>query len=330
MWAMVIMVSLVTLVVSLSVMPRAIEWLSYYHVGQYIQGDGPKHDGKAHTPTSLGVVMVLLLVMLTGLLIGFSLYPVVVILLVFFGFMGIGCTDDALKIMNKNNDRGLSAKQKMALQMLLAILAVVAHGWWMPEAGTLVVIPLGGQETWIMDWGWLYYVAAVFAIVGASNAFNLTDGLDGLAGGLSAILCVGLMVATVCSVYVSVALQFEICLLLGIVFGLLLGFLWFNAAPAQVFLGDSGSLSLGAGLMVVAMFIKQEVVFALMASVFVIETLSVMLQVGYFKWSKGKRLFKMAPLHHHFELLGVAETKIVVRFWIIGLIFLALGVCLIV
>ena len=329
MWSMVIVVSLVALVVSLSVMPRAIEWLGYYHVEQFIQGDGPKHARKAHTPTSSGVVLVMLLLILTGLLIGFSLYPVLVVILVFLGFMGIGLADDVLKIANKNNDKGLSARQKMALQVVLALLTVVAYACWMPEVATLVVVPLGGQETWIMDWGWFYYVVAVFAIVGASNAFNLADGLDGLAGGLSAILSMGLMFATVSSVYVGVAMQFEICLLLGILLGLLLGFLWFNAAPAQVFLGDSGSLSLGAGLMVVAMFIKQEVVFALMAGVFVMETLSVMLQVGYFKWSKGKRLFKMAPLHHHFELSGIAETKIVVRFWIIGLIFVALGVCLI-
>lgn len=329
MWTVVVIMSLLALALSLSVMPSAIYFLKCFHFGQYIQGDGPKHASKAQTPTSAGVVVVFMLLLMSGLLIGFGLYPIVLVLFVFSGFMGIGFLDDVLKVFRASNDKGLTALQKMLLQILLSVLAVAAYAYCMDETATLVVVPFGAQNMWIMDWGWFYYVAAVVALVGASNAFNLTDGLDGLAGGLSVILTVGLVIATLSSVYVSSVLQFELCALLGILIGLLLGFLWYNAPPAQVFLGDSGSLSLGAGLMMVAMLIKQEIVFALMAGVFVLETFSVVLQVGYFKWSRGSRIFKMAPLHHHFELSGLVETKIVVRFWILGLIFLALGVCLI-
>jgi phospho-N-acetylmuramoyl-pentapeptide-transferase len=247
-----------------------------------------------------------------------------VVLLILLGYGAIGFIDDYLKVIKKQN-KGLTAGQKFFSQ---AILAIVVGGllYMNPDFDTRVTIPFFKNVS--PDLGWGYVVFAVLVIVGTSNAVNLTDGLDGLAIGPVTIAAVTYMIFAYVTGHIKIAeyLQInyvagsgELSVLCGALGGAGLGFLWFNTYPAQIFMGDVGSLSLGGALGTVAVVTKQEILMVLVGGLFVVEALSVIFQVGFFKMTNGGRIFRMAPLHHHFELKGLPEPKIIVRFWIIAI-----------
>jgi phospho-N-acetylmuramoyl-pentapeptide-transferase len=305
--------------------PWVIRKLSALQVGQYIQENGPEaHHQKAGTPTMGGTLIIFAVAMATLLWADLTNRFVWILLLVSLGFGGIGFADDYLKQVKKRN-QGLTARTKFFLQFILAFIAgVFIYG--SPDFSTLVTIPIFKQFSPDLGMGYIFF--AVLVIVGTSNAVNLTDGLDGLAIGPVIIAAGTYMALSYVAGHVNIAryLQVhyvtgagELSIFCGSVAGAGLGFLWFNTYPAQVFMGDVGSLPLGAILGTVAVITKQEILLVLVGGLFVIEALSVILQVGYFRASNGRRIFKMAPLHHHYELKGWAEPKVIVRFWIISI-----------
>lgn len=306
-------------------MPAVINRLKQARIGQYIQDDGPKHASKAQTPTSAGIFLVLLVVVVLLLFGALKSNTGLLVSVILIGHMLMGACDDLSKLLYKNNNLGLTVKTKLVIQALLALFALGGLRWIMGDAMTLIHIPIGQSVVWKLDMGWLYYPFGFFVIVGASNAYNLSDGLDGLFAGLTSIACLGIM-ATI-GLHAAADVPLILSMFPAAIAGCLIGFLWFNAHPASVFLGDSGSLSIGATLACVAILAKIELLFGLISGVFVIETLSVMIQVLYYKFTGGQRYFKMAPIHHHFELCGLHETKIVVRFWVVGLIFSIISIC---
>jgi phospho-N-acetylmuramoyl-pentapeptide-transferase len=305
--------------------PWVIRKLSYLQVGQYIRDDGPQsHLDKAGTPTMGGVLIILSVSMATLLWADLTNVYIWIVMLVLLGFGFVGFVDDYLMQVKKRS-KGLTGRGKIILQVGLAlitsILVVLCE-----DFATQVTVPFFKQVR--PDLGWWYVPFAVFVIVGASNAVNLTDGLDGLAIGPVIIAAGTYMIFAYVSGHVKIAeyLQIsyvsrsgELAVFCGALAGAGMGFLWFNAYPAQVFMGDVGSLALGGSLGVVAVITKQEFLLALVGGLFVIEALSVIFQVGFFKMTKGKRIFRMAPLHHHFELKGWPEPKVIVRFWIIAI-----------
>jgi phospho-N-acetylmuramoyl-pentapeptide-transferase len=253
-----------------------------------------------------------------------------IVMFVIFWFGGIGFTDDYLKMASKSS-KGLKVRTKLALQILVALSAAIVL-YIYPDFNSNLNMPFFKKVS--PDLGWGYIPLVVFIIVGASNAVNLTDGLDGLAIGPITIAFVTYLVFTYASGHVKIAsyLQIpyvsgtgEISVICGAVVGAGLGFLWYNSHPAEVFMGDVGSLSLGAALGTVAVITKHEIVLVLVGGLFVFEALSVIFQVGYFKLTGGQRMFRMAPIHHHFELKGWPETKVIVRFWIIAIILALLS-----
>jgi phospho-N-acetylmuramoyl-pentapeptide-transferase len=305
--------------------PWVIQKLTEMQLGQYVRDDGPQsHLKKAGTPTMGGTLIIFAVVVSTLLWTDLTNRYVWIMLLVLMGFGLIGFADDYLKQVKKHS-KGLSARGKMVLQTLLALIAgilVVSA----PEFNTQVTVPFFKKIS--PDFGWGYIFFAAFVIVGASNAVNLTDGLDGLAIGPVTIAAGTYMILAYVAGHSRIAeyLQInyvngsgEIAVYCGAMAGAGLGFLWFNAYPAQVFMGDVGSLALGASLGTAAVVTKQEILLALVGGLFVIEALSVIAQVGFFKMTKGQRIFRMAPLHHHFELKGWPEPKVIVRFWIIAI-----------
>ena len=301
-------------------------------VGQQIREDGPpNHLGKAGTPT-MGGCLILPVVMASTLLWAEAgnVY-VLLALLAFMGFGLIGFTDDYLKVVRKNS-KGLRAKTKFSLQVLVALIVAVALEL---HAGFDSKLYFPFFKSLSPDLGWWYIALAVFVIVGTSNAVNLTDGLDGLAIGPINIAFASFLVFSYMAGHVRIAsyLQIpyvagagELSVLCGAVVGAGLGFLWYNTFPAELFMGDVGSLPLGAVLGTVAVMTKQEFVLVLVGGLFVVETLSVIFQVAYFKLTGGHRIFRMAPLHHHFELKGWAESKVTVRFWIISIVLALLSI----
>jgi phospho-N-acetylmuramoyl-pentapeptide-transferase len=305
--------------------PWFIRKLSEMQVRQFVREDGPQtHLKKAGTPTMGGSLIIFSVVTSTLLWADLTNFFIWIVLLVMVGFGLIGFLDDYLMQVKKRS-KGLSARQKLVAQTALAALTgvlVVLH----PGFNTQVTTPFLKMIS--PDLGWWYVLFAVLVIVGASNAVNLTDGLDGLAIGPVTIAAATYMIFAYVAGNIRVAdyLQIfyvagsgEVTVFCGAMIGAGLGFLWFNAYPAQVFMGDVGSLSLGASLGAVAVITKQEIVLALVGGLFVMEALSVIFQVGFFKLTKGKRIFRMAPLHHHFELKGWPEPKVIVRFWIIAI-----------
>jgi phospho-N-acetylmuramoyl-pentapeptide-transferase len=305
--------------------PWVIRRLRRMQVGQYIREDGPQsHHQKAGTPTMGGSLIIFSVALSTLLWADLTNIYIWIILLALLGFGTIGFVDDYLMQVKKRS-KGLSARGKMILQTVLALLI----GWWVvlqPGFNTQVTMPFFKHLS--PDMGWWYIPFAAFVIVGASNAVNLTDGLDGLAIGPVTIAAGAYMIFAYVAGHIRLAeyLQIhyvvgsgELAIFCGALVGAGLGFLWFNAYPAQVFMGDVGSLALGAALGTLAVITKQEIVLALVGGLFVIEALSVIFQVGFFKMTKGRRIFRMAPLHHHFELKGWPEPKVIVRFWIIAI-----------
>ena len=323
---------LLSIVSSIIVFPSVIALLKRLKFGQYIQEDVLKHAQKAQTPTSAGVVLISLLSVMCFCAGALRSYEAVLVMAVFVSFMLIGFVDDLAKLLYQGNHFGLSARMKLLLQAMLAVLVVCCLGYLHPHTFADVPIPLGNARQWVLHLGWWYYPFAVFAMLGATNAFNLTDGLDGLASGLTIVVCAGLLYLLHVGTFdeLSMLVLQDLASILLVLAGLLTGFLVFNGFPAAIFLGDSGSLSLGAGLMTIALLLHVELVFACMAGMFIIETLSVIAQVLYFRYTGGKRLLRMAPLHHHYELAGFAEPKIVLCFWVAGLIFLLISICFLV
>jgi phospho-N-acetylmuramoyl-pentapeptide-transferase len=247
-----------------------------------------------------------------------------IVLFVIIGYGLVGFIDDYLMQIKKRS-KGLNVRNKLMLQFGLALITgylVYAS----PDFSTQVTIPIFKNLS--PDLGWGYILFAAFVIVGASNAVNLTDGLDGLAIGPVIIAATTYMIFAYVAGHIKIAnyLQInyvvgsgEVAILCGTLAGAGMGFLWFNAYPAQIFMGDVGALSLGAGLGTIAVITKQEILLVLVGGLFVVEALSVIFQVGFFKMTSGRRIFRMAPLHHHFELKGWPEPKVIVRFWIIAI-----------
>lgn len=317
---------LTALVISILVGPAFIRWLKRIKFGQYIQEDGvAAHHEKAGTPTMGGLLICTSVLVSVLLWADLSNHYIWLTLLVFCGFGFIGFMDDILKIKRKQN-KGLSARTKMIGQIAVAMAAMVLL-IQEPAYSTTLVLPF--LKSFTPDMGWFYLPFAVLVMVGASNGVNLTDGLDGLAIGptIMAGVCFAVFIYVAGNAAMAKYLQVaavpgvgEVAVFCGALIGAGLGFLWFNAYPAQVFMGDVGSLSLGGVLGFVAVLAKQELVLMIVGGLFVIETLSVILQVGYFKVSGGKRIFRMAPIHHHFELKGIPESKIIIRFWILSIL----------
>ncbi len=317
---------LTALIISLWLGPRFIRWLQKLNCGQHFQDDGPQHKGKQGTPTMGGVLVafsILVSVLLWGDLTNKFVWLTI---FVFLGFFLVGFFDDYLKVVKKHN-KGLSAKGKFLGQCVIA-LGAVSILLTMPGYSTELLVPFFKEFRPDL---YLFYVPfAILVMVGASNGVNLTDGLDGLAIGpfIVSAACLSVFVYVSGHYHIANYLQVpyipnigEVTVFCGAMVGAGLGFLWFNAYPAQIFMGDTGSVSLGGTLGFVAVLCKQELLLIIVGGLFVIETLSVILQVGYFKMSGGKRIFRMAPLHHHFELKGVPESKIIIRFWILSILF---------
>ncbi|MEJ2724338.1 MAG: phospho-N-acetylmuramoyl-pentapeptide-transferase [Deltaproteobacteria bacterium] len=309
-----------------------IQRLRTMQIGQPIREDGPpNHMSKAGTPTMGGCLILPVIILSTVLWADIQNIFVwlTVFVVVSFGLIGFG--DDYLKTVRKSS-RGLSIKAKFTLQVLFALIVAVTL-YYHPGFDTQLSIPFFKQVT--PDLGLWYIPQAIFIIVGASNAVNLTDGLDGLAIGPIIVAFTSYVVFAYLAGHVKIAnyLQIpyvagagELSVLCGAVVGAGLGFLWYNAFPADVFMGDVGSLPLGAVLGTVAVITKQEIVLVLVGGLFVVETLSVIFQVAYFRMTGGRRIFRMAPLHHHFELKGWPESKVTVRFWIIAIILALLSI----
>jgi len=335
--------SLTALFLSMFLGPYVIRKLKQFQIGQYIREDGPKaHQAKAGTPTMGGVLINLCIVIPTLLWADLSNPFVWLALGVTVAFACIGFWDDYQKVRKRNN-LGLTARTKFMLQILVSfifgmiLVTMTAGGLY----STAIVFPFFKRihpsftipallhNSWTYPIAFLPFVAfAVLILVGSSNAVNLTDGLDGLAIGCVVVAASALTVLTyvsghaVWSAYLDIEhlpQAAELTIFCGAMVGSSLGFLWYNAYPAEIFMGDVGSLSLGGAVAAVAVIIKQELLLPFIGGIFVIEALSVILQVGSYKLRR-KRIFRMAPLHHHFELQGWKETKIIARFWIAALI----------
>lgn len=308
-----------------------IQKLRFMQVGQQIREDGPKnHKGKAGTPTMGGCLFLPAVIVSALLWVEIRNVYVWLCVLIVFAFGAIGFIDDYLKVSRKNS-KGLSVKAKFGLQILGAVVVGIIL-LYTPGFDTKLNVPFFKNLT--PDLGWGYVVLAVFVIVGASNAVNLTDGLDGLATGPIVIAFTCYLVFSYLAGHMKIAnyLQIpyiagtgELAVICGAVLGGGLAFLWYNSYPADLFMGDVGSLPLGALLGAIAVMTKQEIVLILVGGIFVVEALSVILQVAYFRASGGHRIFKMAPIHHHFELKGWPESKVTVRFWIIAIVLALLS-----
>ncbi|RLC05596.1 MAG: phospho-N-acetylmuramoyl-pentapeptide-transferase [Deltaproteobacteria bacterium] len=305
--------------------PFVIKKLSQMQIGQIIQTDGPQsHLGKQGTPT-MGGILILFSIFITTLIWGnLSNHYVNILLLALMLFGFIGFVDDYLMQIKKRN-MGFSAKGKFLIQVLFALII----SWLIykcPDFSSRLTIPFFKDLS--PDLGIWYIPFACLVIVGTSNAVNLTDGLDGLAIGPYIVASATYMLFAYVSGHARIAEYLhvqhiasagEISVVCGTLAGAGLGFLWFNSHPAQIFMGDSGSIPLGGILGTIAVITKHEILLLIVGGLFVMEALSVIIQVGYFKLTKGKRVFRMAPLHHHFELKGWAEPKVIVRFWIISI-----------
>jgi phospho-N-acetylmuramoyl-pentapeptide-transferase len=338
--------SLTALLLSLLLGPWMIDRLRAMQVKQYIREEGPKaHQSKAGTPTMGGVLIVAAIVIPTLLWADLRNANVLIALAATVAFGTIGFIDDYSKVVRKHN-RGLTAAGKFALQVLTCIfvgallIGLQAKGSYSTQLSVpflkklhpnlVIESLLSGRQAW--EWGLAYVPFVLFlvlVIAGLSNGVNLTDGLDGLAIGCVLISSVALTIIS----YVSSNARFaeyleiqripdaaELTIFCGSLAGASLGFLWYNAHPAEIFMGDVGSLALGGAIGTVAVIFKQEILMLSIGGIFILELLSVIIQVGWFKMT-GKRVFRMAPLHHHFELIGWSESKIIVRFWIMALVF---------
>jgi phospho-N-acetylmuramoyl-pentapeptide-transferase len=313
------------ILLSFLVGPAMIRWLRNRQYGQQVRDDGPQtHLAKQGTPTMGGLLIITAIVVPTLLWSDLSNGYVWVAIVATLGFGLIGLWDDALKLRRRNS-KGLSARGKLLAQIALGA-AIGTTLWWsgFPTVLTVPFYKAGGPEL-----GWLFVPFTVLVLVGAANAVNLTDGLDGLAIGLTGIVIgtFALLAYAAGNVVIARYLgtpavagagELSVFALSGV--GAALGFLWFNSHPAEVFMGDVGSMGLGGAIGTLAVITKQELLLVLAGGIFVAEAASVILQVGSYRYRGGKRIFRMAPLHHHFELGGWHESKVVIRFWILGIL----------
>jgi phospho-N-acetylmuramoyl-pentapeptide-transferase len=325
--------TLTALMMSILMGPFIINFLKSMQFEQHVRADGPEsHFKKTGTPTMGGLLILSSLIISTLLWADLGNRYIWVVLSVTIGFSLIGFFDDYFKIKNKSSD-GLSSKQKIFFQSLVALLAMCYlyfSAEIIPETSFIVpffkdlIVPMSP---------FIFIFTGMFVLVGSSNAVNLTDGLDGLAILPSVLIggALGLIAYAMGNQLISdylylphLPLSGELIVFCGALIGSGIGFLWYNTYPAQIFMGDIGSLALGAILGIIAVLLRHELVFAIMAGVFVIETLSVAIQVISYK-TRGKRVFLMAPIHHHYELKGWAEPKIIVRFWIITLVLILIA-----
>jgi phospho-N-acetylmuramoyl-pentapeptide-transferase len=336
--------SLTALFLSMFLGPFVIRKLKQFQIGQYIREDGPQaHQAKAGTPTMGGVLIILCIIVPTLLWADLRNPFIWLALGVIVAFAGIGFWDDYQKLTRRQN-LGLTARTKFLLQILVSfifgVILVMMTAWGLYSTAIVFpffkrihptfAIPELMRNSWAYPFAFLPFIALVVLIlVGSSNAVNLTDGLDGLAIGCVVVAAGALTVLTYVSGHAILSAYLdiehlphaaELTILCGAMVGSSLGFLWYNAYPAEIFMGDVGSLSLGGAIAAVAVIIKQELLLPFIGGIFVIEALSVILQVGSYKL-RGKRIFRMAPIHHHFELQGWKESKIIARFWIAALIF---------
>ncbi len=316
--------TLTALFISFMVGPPLIRKLASLRVGQPIREIGPAHQAKAGTPTMGGLLILLSLLVSVLLWSNFDNRFVWIVVGVTAGFGLLGFADDYRKV-TEGHSGGISARMKLFWQTSIALTVAVAI-YIDPGFDAELAVPFFKNFT--PQLGWVYIPVATFVIVGTSNAVNLTDGLDGLAIGPVMITAGTFLILAYAAGHAGIAEYLaikrvpdsgELAIFCGAMIGGGLGFLWFNASPAQLFMGDVGSLALGGALGTIAVLIRQEVLLAVVGGIFVIETLSVAIQVAYFKLT-GERVFLMAPIHHHFEKLGWPEQKIVVRFWIVSAI----------
>lgn len=323
---------LTALVISFIVGPVMIRRLTHHQIGQTVRDDGPQsHLSKAGTPTMGGTLLLVAVSVSTLLWADLSNRYIWVVILVTLLFGVIGFYDDYRKLV-LNDSRGLSARYKYFWQSVIGLAAAfILFNTASQPAETQLIIPF--VKSVVIDMGPWFIVLSYFVIVGTSNAVNLTDGLDGLAIMPTVLVAGALGIFAYVHGHVGISNYLlipylpgvgEVVIFCGALVGAGLGFLWFNAYPAQVFMGDVGALALGAALGVVAVVVRQELVLLIMGGVFVMETVSVMLQVASFKLT-GRRIFRMAPLHHHFELNGWPEPRVIVRFWIITVILVLIG-----
>ncbi|MDR2611379.1 MAG: phospho-N-acetylmuramoyl-pentapeptide-transferase [Deltaproteobacteria bacterium] len=322
----IILASLTSMALWFLLGPAFIRKVKAFRLSQYIRAEGPEsHQKKAGTPT-MGGLLVLGAALASCLLWADVSSPNVILMWgVVLAFGAVGFQDDYLKIRRKRNE-GLTGRQKLALQCFLALLGGLAL-YNSPGFSPVLTFPV--FKNLLVDLGPFYVFFAALVLVASSNAVNLTDGLDGLAAGPFVMAGATYMVFAYCAgnSIIAAHLQIarapgaaEVAVILSALIGSGLGFLWYNSYPAQIFLGDTGSLSLGASLGYAALVVKQELLLVLVGGIFVIEALSVIGQVSFYKATRGRRLFRMSPLHHHLELKGLEEPKIIVRFWIIAVI----------
>lgn len=321
---------LTALLFSLILGPWLIRILKKRQIGQEIRTEGPQsHYAKKGTPSMGGILIIAGTIVPTLLWGNFSNIYIWLACGAMALFGAIGFADDALKVARKRS-LGLSSRQKLVLQFALATALGLALVWLGFDKKFSLDLSLPFVKGWMPYLGWFYLPWIIFILIGSSNAVNLADGLDGLAIGLTFFSATALTALTYIvgnvkwSSYLGIAYvpsAAELTVFVGALAGACLGFLWFNCHPAQMFMGDVGALSIGGTLGLVAILIKQEFLLFFVAGVFILEALSVLLQVSWFRLSGGKRLFKMAPLHHHFELMGWPEEKVVIRFWILAIVF---------
>ncbi|SDY76085.1 phospho-N-acetylmuramoyl-pentapeptide-transferase [Evansella caseinilytica] len=308
---------ILSFLIAVLISPIFIPFLRRLKFGQSIRDEGPEsHQKKSGTPTMGGIMILFAIVVSTFIMVGqFHSVDVEIWLLLFVtvGFGLLGFLDDFIKVSKKRN-LGLTSKQKFLGQVFISVIVYVV----LLQTGLSTAISIPGTS-YSLELGWMYLPLIVIILVGASNAVNLTDGLDGLVAGTSAI-AFGAFAIIAYSVSMYTVSLFSVA-----VVGAVLGFLVYNAHPAKVFMGDTGSLALGGAIAMIAILTKMELMLIVIGGVFVIETLSVIIQVASFK-STGKRVFKMSPLHHHYELSGWSEWRVVVTFWLVGLLFATIGV----
>lgn len=324
--------TITAMVITFILAPWVIEMLRKSNFTQYVRDEGPKtHFEKSGTPTMGGLLIIFSVVMSVAMWGDMSNKYILIMMAAIVGFGLIGLADDYLKAL-KRDTKGLCGWYKFGAQIVLA-LALGVLFYYDPSDPNFSMLSIPFFKRWMIDLGWFYIPFAILVIVGSSNAVNLTDGIDGLAIGLVGIACL----ANGALVYISGHAGFskylhvlflpgtgELTVFCGAMFGASLGFLWFNSYPAEVFMGDVGSLGLGGALGTLAVITKHEIVLAVVGGIFVMEAVSVMIQVLSFKLT-GRRVFKMAPIHHHFEVKGWHESKVIVRFWIVGIILALLS-----
>ncbi|NOT85287.1 MAG: phospho-N-acetylmuramoyl-pentapeptide-transferase [Methylococcaceae bacterium] len=324
--------ALTALLISLMIGPWMIRKLTRQKIGQMVRIDGPEsHYNKKGTPTMGGTLIITAITISTLLWADLGNRYIWVILLVMLGYGAIGFMDDYKKIA-LGNSAGLSARAKYFWQSAIGLAAALfLYNSAMLPTETQFIVPFFKHV--MINMGWMYVVLSYFVIVGTSNAVNLTDGLDGLAIMPTVMVAIGLGIFAYLSGHITFAEYLaipylpragELIVFCSAIVGAGLGFLWFNTYPAMVFMGDVGALALGGALGVLAVLVRQEIVMVIMGGVFVMETVSVIIQVASFKMT-GKRVFRMAPIHHHFELKGWPEPRVIVRFWIITFVLVLVG-----